>query len=203
MWPAVRSAAAWSREKYLEQWQKCAAFGDWSELLNNKLNESGNANAIRFVEIYNNGGLQNALMNNEAAEDEATWADYDSFAALYADARDRWCAALADGRSPADVAVETGALDSASASEEERNELEEFVKSQTASGCTEKQIFADIYLKPKSWRHGLKEEDIAAVVRGVLGALADLRSKGAKGWLDYGYKNLNTHRGEPAEGPNC
>jgi hypothetical protein len=194
-------AETWSREKYLEQWQKCASSGDWSELLNIELDEDGNSKAVRFLQIYDNAEFQWALDNDEAdAEDEATWAEYDSIAALYAEARQKWSDALVGGRGVLDAAVDVGLIGPEEIPEHYlKNETIDEVMA--GEGFSKEEVFNEIYKNPKAWC--MDEKSIAAVVQGVLGALADLRSKGVKGWLDYGSKNLNVHRGDPSEGPRC
>jgi hypothetical protein len=194
-------AETWSREKYLEQWQKCASSGDWSELLNIELDEDGNSKAVRFLQIYDNAEFQWALDNDEAdAEDEATWAEYDSIAALYAEARQKWSDALVGGRGVLDAAVDVGLIGPEEIPEHYlKNEPIDEVMA--GEGFSKEEVFNEIYKNPKAWC--MDEKSIAAVVQGVLGALADLRSKGVKGWLDYGSKNLNVHRGDPSEGPRC
>jgi hypothetical protein len=73
----------WDREKYVEEWSKCAASGNWSPM---QYLDMQTCEGERFKQLFNS----NWIDDEEASEDDpASLAKYDSFAALYKEAWDK------------------------------------------------------------------------------------------------------------------
>jgi hypothetical protein len=101
------------------------------------------------------------------AEDDENVEPFDSFAELYTQALIKWRDSATEGRELLKYERDGGKLEDVTA---------------TYEGMSKEEIFCEEYSKPTRWE--IDKSRLKEVVGAELKALADLRSKGIKGWPD-------------------
>jgi hypothetical protein len=103
----------------------------------------------------------------ELDEDDENIEPFDSFAELYTQTLNKWRDGVTEGRELLKY-------------ERDGGKLEDVMS--TYEGMSKEEIFCEEYSKPTRWE--VDQSRLKEVVGAVLKALADLRSKGIKGWAD-------------------
>lgn len=166
-----------SREEYLAAYQEWIDRGAHSSDLS-----ASDGGTCRYIPVNADTGkpadkafnlAYNYRLNDElqqegmTADQHATLAPYDSFAALYTESFNKWC----DGQKIPLFHIDP-----------DRNleTIEQLLKAN--EGMSREEIFSEAYIKPARW--SVDESKLAEVVQGVLDALATLRTSGKRGWPD-------------------
>lgn len=155
------------RDSYLAAWSKWIESGQThaSDLIRGAAIPPSNENVSAPADKAFN--LVFSYQVYELDEDDENIEPFDSFAELYTQTLNKWRNGVAEGRELLRYERDGGKLEDVMA---------------TYEGMSKEEIFCEEYSKPTRWE--VDQSRLKEVVGAVLKALADLRSKGIKGWPD-------------------